>query len=103
MQRIMRKGARKASQKIVGGREGASSIHLLAARPRRRNGEDETPVCEICGMDVQDVNVCKECDSKFCSECGDTKRMLCYDCLGWEDNEIDEDLKEEEWESDDLN
>ena len=80
-----------------------SSIHLLAARPRRRNGEVEMPVCEICGMDVQDVNVCKECDSKFCSECGDVKRRLCYDCLGWEDNEIDEDLKDEEWESDDLN
>lgn len=42
------------------------------------------PVCEICGMEVANVNEC-ECGAKFCDECGDVKRKLCYDCLGWEE------------------
>lgn len=48
------------------------------------------PICEICGMEVTETNECVECESKFCDECGDTKLKLCYDCLGWEDDE-DED------------
>ena len=61
------------------------------------------PLCEICGMDVQELQDCKECGAKYCSECGDTKKCLCYDCLGWNDEEIDEEYGEEEWEQDDLN
>ena len=57
------------------------------------------PICEICGMEVADVHVCVECETKFCDECGNVKARLCYDCMGWEDSPMDEDL----WEEDHLN
>ncbi len=41
------------------------------------------PTCEICGMEVIKVTDCSQCESKFCDECGDLKRNLCYDCVGW--------------------
>ena len=52
------------------------------------------PICEICGMEVIKVYDCSQCEAKFCDECGDIKRKLCYDCLGWEDDDADE-----EWDS----
>jgi len=52
------------------------------------------PICEICGMEVIKVYDCSQCEAKFCDECGDIKRKLCYDCLGWEDDDVDE-----EWDS----
>jgi hypothetical protein len=54
-------------------------------------------------MDAQELHDCKECGAKYCSECGDAKKCLCYDCLGWNDEEIEEGYSEEEWEQDDLN
>lgn len=45
-------------------------------------------------MEVQDVKECKECDSKFCEECGDEKSTLCYDCQGWTED-IDEAYSED--------
>jgi hypothetical protein len=48
------------------------------------------PICEICGMEVSAVKECKECDSKFCKECGDEKSLLCYDCIGWTDDPEDD-------------
>lgn len=54
-------------------------------------------------MEAQELHDCKECGAKYCFECGDTKRGLCYDCLGWDDEEIDEESGEEEWEQNDLN
>ena len=60
------------------------------------------PVCEICGMEVTSVNQC-ECGAKFCDECGDVKRKLCYDCVGWEEEGKQEDIKDEEsWDEEDL-
>lgn len=50
------------------------------------------PICEICGMEVVKVHECSECEAKFCDECGNLKRKLCYDCVGWEDDD-----KDEEW------
>jgi hypothetical protein len=53
------------------------------------------PICEICGMEVIKVIECSQCESKFCDECGDIKRKLCYDCVGWEpedDDESDDDV-----------
>ena len=49
------------------------------------------PICEICGMEVVEVDTCKECEAKFCNECGDVKAKLCYDCMGWEDEILDDD------------
>lgn len=59
------------------------------------------PICEICGMEVVSVHEC-ECGAKFCDECGDVKRKLCYDCLGWEQEGGEETGNEEEWASEDL-
>jgi len=56
------------------------------------------PICEICGMDVAEVHTCVECDAKFCDECGDVKAKLCYDCMGWEDESLDE----AEWDEEHL-
>jgi hypothetical protein len=57
------------------------------------------PVCEICGLEVVEVHVCSECEAKFCSECGDVQRKLCYDCKGWRDGSLDEswDYDDEDW------
>ena len=53
-------------------------------------GHPRMPVCEICGMEVVQVHECSKCEAKFCDECGDLGKKLCYDCMGWEDEEIDE-------------
>jgi len=50
-------------------------------------------------MDVAEVHTCVECDAKFCDECGDVKAKLCYDCVGWEDESLDE----SEWDEEHLN
>lgn len=56
------------------------------------------PICEICGMEAVDLYECSKCKSKFCSECGDIEHKLCYDCIGWEDQELDEGWDEvEDW------
>lgn len=55
------------------------------------------PTCDICGMKVASVHECSQCGANFCDECGDVKKRLCYDCLGWEE-EAEEEWEEEEWE-----
>jgi hypothetical protein len=55
------------------------------------------PVCEICGMEAVEVYTCSKCESKFCAECGDVKNKLCYDCQGWESEDLEEGLDEEDW------
>lgn len=61
------------------------------------SGIARMPICEICGMEVESVKECKECDSKFCEECGDEKSILCYDCQGWTED------VEENYSEDNLN
>lgn len=53
-------------------------------------GRPKMPICEICGMEVVEVHECSECMAKFCDECGDVKRRLCYDCLNWEEGSLEE-------------
>ncbi|MCW4048148.1 MAG: hypothetical protein NWE89_00275 [Candidatus Bathyarchaeota archaeon] len=53
------------------------------------------PICEICGMEVNETHDCVECEAKFCDECGDVKTELCYDCIGWEEGPQDTELDEE--------
>ncbi|MCD6263028.1 hypothetical protein DRO56_00335 [Candidatus Bathyarchaeota archaeon] len=60
----------------------------------------ELPLCEICGLEVMKVFVCSRCGARFCEECGDVKRRICYDCLNWEEEE-DEEYEEEDWEEPD--
>ena len=58
------------------------------------------PVCEICGMEAVNVHECSQCEAKFCDECGDVKRKLCYDCLGWGEEELEESRDNvEDWDS----
>jgi hypothetical protein len=54
-------------------------------------------VCEICGMEAVEVSTCSKCEAKFCKECGDAKSNLCYDCQGWESENLGEGLDEEDW------
>ena len=54
-------------------------------------------VCEICGMEAVEVFTCSKCEAKFCKECGDVKNKLCYDCQGWESEELGEGFEEEDW------
>jgi len=53
------------------------------------------PICEICGMEVIEVFDCSRCDAKFCKECGNIKDRLCYDCLGWNSEQLEVDLEDE--------
>lgn len=48
------------------------------------------PICEICGWEIAEANKCSKCEANFCGECGNIKRKLCYDCLRWEDENLDE-------------
>jgi predicted nucleic acid binding AN1-type Zn finger protein len=57
-------------------------------------------VCELCGMEVVTVYECSNCGAQFCDECGDIKRKLCHDCLGWGESDSD-DAKYKEWEDED--
>jgi hypothetical protein len=73
------------------------SVNLLTVTSPNLPGK--MPTCEICGMEVVEVHDCKECEAKFCNECGDTRANLCYDCLGWEDDIT----SEENWDEQNLN
>jgi hypothetical protein len=53
------------------------------------------PICEICGMEVVEVFDCSRCNAKFCKECGNIKDKLCYDCLGWNSEQLEVDLEDE--------
>jgi len=53
------------------------------------------PICEICGMEVIEVFDCSRCDAKFCKECGNIKDKLCYDCLGWNSEQLEVDREDE--------
>jgi hypothetical protein len=46
-------------------------------------------------MEASEVWTCVRCEAKFCEECGDIKAEICYDCIGWGDEQEDwsEDLK----------
>lgn len=58
-------------------------------------------VCEICGLEAAKILVCTKCGAKFCEECGDVKKKLCYDCMSWdEDEELEEEEEQEEEEED---
>ncbi len=55
------------------------------------------PVCEICGMEAVEVYKCSKCEAQFCKECGDVKNQLCYDCQGWESEDLGKGWEEEDW------
>jgi len=68
--------------------------HHFTLEIRRRYA---MPICEICGMEVIKVSECSQCESRFCDECGDLKRKLCYDCIGWDDEADDESDDIDDW------
>jgi len=60
--------------------------------------------CEICGIEVEYADKCVACKAIYCSECGDLRRKLCYDCNEWKVKTLDEDLDTlEEWDNNYLN
>ncbi|MFB0543805.1 MAG: hypothetical protein ACETVR_03390 [Candidatus Bathyarchaeia archaeon] len=50
------------------------------------------PRCEVCWEEVDTTYTCKECEIKFCGECGDPKKRLCMYCL--EEEEEKEEAEE---------
>nr|MBD3312174.1 hypothetical protein [archaeon] len=52
--------------------------------------------CELCPPDQNDheqIEVCKVCETRFCSDCGKFDLMLCNDCIEFEaasDGELDD-------------
>ena len=51
-------------------------------------------------MEVVKVYICSKCEASFCEECGDVGKKICYDCIGWEDEELDESLEEvDDWDN----
>ena len=61
---------------------------------------DIVSVCEICGLEATKIFICTKCGAKFCEECGDLKKKLCYDCTSWDEEEELEDNEEEEKDED---
>jgi hypothetical protein len=37
-------------------------------------------LCTICGEDFDRVVKCSECGERFCEDCGDHEKKLCYYC-----------------------
>ena len=67
------------------------------------------PKCELCDEMVTQVFTCKECDSKFCKDCGTPSQKLCDYCIeepdeDWEDDDWEElgEEPDEDWEESDL-
>ena len=36
--------------------------------------------CEVCGEDVTELQACRQCGVRFCTECGYFNKHLCLDC-----------------------
>jgi hypothetical protein len=53
------------------------------------------PLCTICGEDVDRVVKCSECGERFCFECGEQEKKLCYYCE--EEDDYSEDFDDEDW------
>jgi hypothetical protein len=53
------------------------------------------PTCDLCDEKAEKLYLCKECESRFCSNCGDTTLMVCEYCQ--EDDEDEEGDIEEDW------
>jgi hypothetical protein len=52
------------------------------------------PLCTICGEDVDSVVKCSECGERFCFECGEHEKKLCYYC------EEEDDYSEQDFDDD---
>ncbi len=49
--------------------------------------------CEICGEEYDALNTCSVCNTHFCNNCGDPQRLLCKDCLEF-DEALDGDISD---------
>ena len=54
------------------------------------------PFCDVCGDEVERVYTCKDCETIFCGDCGDTKARLCMYCVE-EDEEEEEEYEDESY------
>ena len=55
------------------------------------------PVCDICGEEVDKLVKCSECGERYCDECGEHEKKLCYYCDDEEESEEDSEYDEEDW------
>jgi hypothetical protein len=55
------------------------------------------PVCTICGEEVDKVIKCSECGERYCEDCGEHERKLCYYCDEEADSEEDSEYDDEDW------
>ncbi len=46
--------------------------------------------CELCKKKRKTVQ-CQGCGRQFCKNCGDQERMLCRDCIEYEENSFERD------------
>lgn len=56
------------------------------------------PLCSICGDDADKVVKCSMCGEKFCAECGNQEKKLCYYC----DEEDDESEDSSDYDDEDY-
>ena len=56
--------------------------------------------CELCGKESETLNICQECGTEYCNDCGDNNRGLCQDCIDFKES-VELGGAEEEMESDD--
>jgi hypothetical protein len=49
-------------------------------------------LCELCEERAEKLFRCKECDSKFCSSCGDPNLRICDYCQEDGEDEVYENL-----------
>ena len=52
--------------------------------------------CTICGEEVDKVIKCSECGERYCEDCGEHERKLCYYCEEEDDYSEDTDF-DEDW------
>ena len=39
------------------------------------------PVCDVCEEEVEKVYTCRDCEARFCEDCGNPREMLCTWCI----------------------
>jgi hypothetical protein len=45
---------------------------------------EKCSVCKEKPRKGKTLYKCKECECKFCEDCGDKEKQLCNDCLGYD-------------------
>jgi len=41
--------------------------------------------CEMCNQKVKTTYACDGCGTRFCEKCGDVKKLMCKDCISYDE------------------